>query len=67
MNTPMPDSEPARNFSLPDVRRMVKSSRCSANSSRPAIPNGAWCQAEMYGVGGSPGPKIRSKRRSSSR
>ena len=27
MNTFMPDSEPARNFSLPEVRRMVKSSR----------------------------------------
>ena len=61
MNTLMPDSEPARNFSLPEVRRMVKSSRWSAKSSRltpsksSSAPNGAWCQAAMYGVGGSPG------------
>src|SRR5262249_18449145 len=53
MNTLMPDSEPARNFSLPDVRRMVTSSRCSAKSSRvtpsnsSSVPNGAWCQAAM--------------------
>ena len=73
MNTLIPDSEPARNFSLPDVRRMVKSSRWSAKSSRltpsnsSSEPKGAWCQAEMYGVAGSPSPKIRSKRLKSSR
>ena len=35
-NAPMPDSEPARYFSLPGARRIVNSSRCSANSGLPA-------------------------------
>ena len=60
---PMPDSEPARYFSLPGARRIVNSSRCRANSSRSAW-RGAWCQAEMYGAGSS---KSRSNRRSRSR
>src|SRR5215469_9408515 len=46
MNEPMPDSVPARYFSLPGPRRMVNNSRCSANSWRPTV-TGAWCQAEM--------------------
>jgi hypothetical protein len=43
---PMPDSDPARYFSFPGARLMVNSSRCSANSARPAR-TGAWCQPEM--------------------
>ena len=72
MKTFMPDSEPARNFSLPDsaadgeklkVQREVVAVDVETSSS----PKGAWCQAAMYGVGGSPAPKIRSKRLKSSR
>lgn len=44
-NASMPDSTPARNFSLPTVRRIVNSSRCSASSAPPR--RDAWCQAEM--------------------
>ena len=44
-NAPMPDSEPARYFSLSGARLTVYSSRCSANSSRRRT--GAWCQDEM--------------------
>ena len=43
---PMPDSDPARYFSLPGARMTVNSSRCRAKSSPPRR-TGAWCQAEM--------------------
>src|SRR4051812_636005 len=35
-NAPIADSEPARYFSLPTARRMVKTSRCSRKSSSSA-------------------------------
>src|SRR5262249_13420772 len=62
-NAPMPDSDPARYFSLPGARLTVNSSRCRAKSPPPRR-TGAWCQAEMYGAGR---PKSRSNRRSRSR
>ena len=46
MNAPIPDSEPARYFSLPGARRNENSCRCNHQSSRPAR-TGAWFQDEM--------------------
>ena len=65
IHTPMPDSVPARYFSLPAARRTVSTCRCAANWRR-AISSltGAWCQAAMYGAGW---PNSASNRRSTSR
>ena len=48
IHTPMPDSVPARYFSLPGARRTDSTWRCRPNSAAPGTSRtGAWCQAAM--------------------
>src|SRR5206468_6427447 len=53
--TAAPDSEPARYFSFPGARRIVKISPAMCQTSR-LRRTGACCQPEMYGVGVSNSP-----------
>ena len=48
IQTPMPDSLPARYFSFPGARRIDSTCRCSPNSWRAnGSPPGAWCHAAI--------------------
>ena len=46
IHAPMPDSDPARNFSFPGALRSENSCRCSRVRSRP-VWIGAWCHPAM--------------------